>query len=487
MQKTESLNIVYLNGADNISISSNSSGGQSQDNPFTIIGYEVYPQQVLNDIEYSKQQQQKYESGEISSFAGDTNLVYSPKVDIYGTSTYVEEPEEPEEDEVLGFFQGCIRLVSIPSIGIYGLTNFSNLFYDDSKLLAIPEIFVEPSESLKSTFYNCSSLSKIDFDLNSSNCTDFSSTFESCKNLKSIKSLDTSNGRTFSKTFYSCQNLEELPEGLDTSKATSMDYMFCKCSKITKIPETVVIPKTCTVVPYLFQGCTSLTEYPSHIDISHCTNINSMFSITGISEFPKLDITKAGSNSQYLFRGSPLTEVPDLTCSSSNRYDGMFSYALIKHAVVPEGLAPTYAIDMFRGCGVIETIDFQGFKPSYFERIAYDCERLKKVINLDLANAKRISYLFGVSTGPANTSITYIDLRNLGQSTLTSYDFSYVGNWGVGTEEDRQSLIDSLIVNSYDRAGNGKSAVTVKLSATTKAVLTESEIAQITQKGFTIT
>jgi hypothetical protein len=132
---------------------------------------------------------------------------------------------------------------------------------------------------------------------------------------------------------------------------------------------------------------------------------------------------------------------------------------------------------MFRSCDVIETIDFQGFKPSYFERIAYDCAKLKKVINLDFAKAQRMYDLFHRSSGSANTNTTYIDLRNLGQSTATSYDFSKVANWGIGTEEDRQSLIDSLLVNSYDRAGNGKSAVTVKLSATTKAVLTESEIA----------
>lgn len=61
--------------------------------------------------------------------------------------------------------------------------------------------------------------------------------------------------------------------------------------------------------------------------------------------------------------------------------------------------------------------------------------------------------------------------------------------WGINTSaipEARQSLIDSLITYSFDRAAAGYSNCTIKLSAKTKALLTEEEIAQITAKGFTI-
>jgi hypothetical protein len=77
-------------------------------------------------------------------------------------------------------------------------------------------------------------------------------------------------------------------------------------------------------------------------------------------------------------------------------------------------------------------------------------------------------------------------MKNIGKSTLTTYDFSGASNWGTFSEENRQSLIDSLITYSYDRASNGMSTATIKLSANTKALLTEEEIAQITNKGFTI-
>ena len=82
--------------------------------------------------------------------------------------------------------------------------------------------------------------------------------------------------------------------------------------------------------------------------------------------------------------------------------------------------------------------------------------------------------------------LSFIKITNLGKSKLATYDFSGASVWGTGSKENRQSLIDSLITYSYDRASNGMATATIKLSATTKAILTEEEIAQITNKGFTI-
>ena len=50
----------------------------------------------------------------------------------------------------------------------------------------------------------------------------------------------------------------------------------------------------------------------------------------------------------------------------------------------------------------------------------------------------------------------------------------------------RQSLIDTLITYSYDRATAGYSTCTVTLHNNTKALLTQDEIAQITAKGYTL-
>lgn len=89
--------------------------------------------------------------------------------------------------------------------------------------------------------------------------------------------------------------------------------------------------------------------------------------------------------------------------------------------------------------------------------------------------------------------LRYALLKDFGTgSNCTSASFTYWKVWGVEDETEplsagaRQSLIDTLITYSYDRATAGYSTCTVELSTDTKALLTQDEIAQITAKGYTI-
>lgn len=105
------------------------------------------------------------------------------------------------------------------------------------------------------------------------------------------------------------------------------------------------------------------------------------------------------------------------------------------------------------------------------------------------ANYNNISYyaLTGFTKADWLRKFTIKDLGT--KSSFTSGDFTYWTVWGVNNAaipDARQSLIDSLITYSFDRAAAGYSKCTIKLSANTKALLTEEEIAQITAKGFTI-
>lgn len=110
------------------------------------------------------------------------------------------------------------------------------------------------------------------------------------------------------------------------------------------------------------------------------------------------------------------------------------------------------------------------------------CTNLKEALNMDFSSCSA----FGADcTRDTGNSIVKMQIFNLGKSTGKLYSFSNT-NWGVGSEENRQSLIDSLITYSYDRASAGMATATITLSENTKALLTEEEIAQITAKGFTI-
>ena len=110
-----------------------------------------------------------------------------------------------------------------------------------------------------------------------------------------------------------------------------------------------------------------------------------------------------------------------------------------------------------------------------------NCSALTTIPQLDISNVTNMGGMFY-----SCSKLVFAIIKNIGKSTLTTYDFSGATKWGTGSDENRQSLIDSLITYSYDRASNGMDTATITLSAKTKALLTEEEIAQIAAKGFTI-
>lgn len=65
-------------------------------------------------------------------------------------------------------------------------------------------------------------------------------------------------------------------------------------------------------------------------------------------------------------------------------------------------------------------------------------------------------------------------------SAVTIIDFSFCGKW------KNETVITSLVTNSYDRAAAGLNTLTLKLHANTKAALTDEQKATITSKGYTI-
>ena len=63
---------------------------------------------------------------------------------------------------------------------------------------------------------------------------------------------------------------------------------------------------------------------------------------------------------------------------------------------------------------------------------------------------------------------------------VTMVNFSYSTKWINDT------VVTSLVTNSYDRATAGLKRMTLKLSTNTKAALTDEQKAAITAKGYTI-
>ena len=172
----------------------------------------------------------------------------------------------------------------------------------------------------------------------------------------------------------------------------------------------------------------------------------------------------------------------------------------------------------FFRCSSLNSIILQNTSSgTNFNKMFYDCNSLTSIPQLDTSNGTDLNDMFygcpelikisSLSLKSLNTTIShayftdydimsnlrYVLLKDFGTgSNCTSAGFGYWRVWGIEDETvelsagARQSLIDTLITYSYDRATAGYSTCTVNLYADTKALLTEDEIAQMTAKGYTL-
>lgn len=88
------------------------------------------------------------------------------------------------------------------------------------------------------------------------------------------------------------------------------------------------------------------------------------------------------------------------------------------------------------------------------------------------------------------TALKYCLIKNLGQSSSDTaiYVRMVAKNWGAGSDENLQSLVDSFVNNTYDRVAAGfTTACVVYLHADQLARLTDAQKAQATAKGYTFT
>ena len=111
---------------------------------------------------------------------------------------------------------------------------------------------------------------------------------------------------------------------------------------------------------------------------------------------------------------------------------------------------------MFEGCLGLTSLDLSSFDTSAvtgMNRMFYNCTHLVSLI-----------------LGPnffKTSKVTYVDFSD-------------------STQWTNDTVVTSLVTNSYDRATAGLSTMTLALSANTKAALTDEQKAAITAKGYTI-
>ena len=248
------------------------------------------------------------------------------------------------------------------------------------------------------------------------------------------------------KAYPRFENIEYNVEG------TTLLYLYTQriSNHFAPIGSITINAENCSKISYLFgddsSGRYSTDDLEVHINTSDkLTDLSDLYCYTGnitISNTSKV------TNFNYAFSGMISPELKEIDTSSGTNFDYILS----------------------------NTSNY-----------------LIKITGLSLKSlSSNMSNTYFTGWGTMN-KLRYALLKDFGTgSGCTSASFTYWPNWGIEDETvplsagARQSLIDTLITYSYDRATAGYSTCTVELSANTKALLTEDEIAQITAKGYTI-
>ena len=137
---------------------------------------------------------------------------------------------------------------------------------------------------------------------------------------------------------------------------------------------------------------------------------------------------------------------------------------------------------MFQSCSSLTSLDLSSFNTSAvtsMENMFCSCSKLSSLnlSSFDTSAVTNMSYMFSYCS-----SLTSLLLgpNFFKTSKVTSVDFSSSTKWTNDT------VVTSLVTNSYDRATAGLRTMRLQLSTNTKAALTDEQKAAITAKGYTI-
>lgn len=366
------------------------------------------------------------------AFTGDTGIVYAPAID---TSRVI--PSQSTMYYMKEMYKGCTSMVEAPPLDCSGLDGARgevfNVYEGCTSLVTAPGVILPQGDTsalnLRGLFFGCASL----------------------VDATALNQVPTGG---YSFMFRGCTSLVNAPV-LDLREVTgNCMQIFTQCSSL----------KTADVSLWkLNEGVKIDTAF------SECVSLETL---TGLDSW---DISKAdGAGNLFLrcgrFKWDGSCIVNLALPQAGARFSQIFSgCALLREIHITMGAAETGA-DMF---GMFN-----------------NCTALEKLETIDYRDINLVSRDF---SGCVN--LRYVKMVNLGQNLtfdtsmpayLNYYDFTNLTAWGDGSDENRQTLVDSLLTHSYNRTAAGWPSINVVLAPAAKARLTDEEIAAITAKGFNI-
>ena len=211
------------------------------------------------------------------------------------------------------------------------------------------------------------------------------------------------------------------------------------------------------------------------INAENCNRISNIFGGTSSNKISMDDLE------MHINTSDKLTSLYNLYCSTGN----------ITISNTSKVTSFSYA---FAGMTSPELKEIDTSSCTNFQYILYDTgDYLIKIAGLSLKPLNTAITYYYLTGFDSMNKLRYALLKDFGTgSDCTSASFEYWSMWGIEDETiplsagARQSLVDTFITYSYDRATAGYSTCTITLHANTKALLTQDEIAQMTAKGYTL-
>ena len=186
------------------------------------------------------------------------------------------------------------------------------------------------------------------------------------------------------------------------------------------------------------------------------------------------------TNSWLIFIGLTVADASSITDMS-----GMFYSCSSLTSLDLTGLdtsAVTSMASMFQWCSSLTSLDLSGFDTSAVTSMSSMFAYCRGLTSLNLSGFDTSAVTNMASMFQACSGLTSLILgpNFFKSSKVTDISFSDCTKWTNDT------VVTSLVTNSYDRATAGLKTMTLKLSTNTKAALTDEQKAAITAKGYTI-
>lgn len=271
---------------------------------------------------------------------------------------------------------------------------------------------------------------------------------------------------------------EKLRKLLDIKGAIKEALFYVGQEVADKMEDWAMAIRNVCNVPFENLGYTT-QEAKQYNDFFRMCYKNGKHALKYMQEHPDIpNISDARMQLHNMFLPKIINDTWGNYCMQNMSYSTKVSIPKIIINTVPQYQIDTFLISL-------ELVNIDYLPTRYFNSLKY-----ARVLSFNADTLKDMTELFYYSQGKSNT-LRELNLTGLGtQPECTSVSFMQFGYLGINNSDfpnSRQSLVDTLLTNSFDRATANYEPMIVVLRQTQYNVLTQEEISRITAKGFTIT